>query len=332
MLQEVDKLTNKAGNLSFPVRIVLMPRPQKVNICVGIVAFIVIVVISITIPSFLTLNNIVNIFEQISTLGFLSIGMTCVLIGGGIDLSTPSILAASAVVGATYMAKGGGAVVGCLLMILVALVFGCINGLAVTKGRMIPFIVTLSTKFVAEGFAVMYINATSVYGLPDSFQRIGSKIGIIPISIFIFLSVAILFHLIIRTTKLGRWYYLIGENENAAKVSGLPVIWAKFSTYVVSSIMAAFAAIILTARLNSATSSMVGETMIMDAISVSVIGGASLNGGKGNVFGTLLGVLFITIISNCTNLLGISYYTGMIIKGIIIVLVIGIDVLRSGGQ
>lgn len=304
-------------------------RGQRTNFCVAVLAAALLLIICLTIPTFRQISNIANIFEQLTTLGFLTLSMTLVLIVGGIDLSLPNVLASSAVVGATYLSHGGSAVAGCLIMLGVSLVFGVVNGLAVARGNMIPFIVTLSTMSVAEGFAVQYCNATSINGLPASFLSLGAKIGIIPVSVLIFLVIAAAAAIFLTRTRFGRWYYMIGTNEETARICGVPIVRAKFSAYVISSLLAGVAAIILTARLNAATSSMVGDTMTTDAISAAIIGGASLSGGKGGMAGAVAGALFITIISNVLNLLGVSYYIGLIVKGVIIALVIAIDVIRS---
>ena len=304
-------------------------RGQRTNFCVAVLAAALLLIICLTIPTFRQISNIANIFEQLTTLGFLTLSMTLVLIVGGIDLSLPNVLASSAVVGATYLSHGGSAVAGCLIMLGVSLVFGVVNGLAIARGNMIPFIVTLSTMSVAEGFAVQYCNATSINGLPASFLSLGAKIGIIPVSVLIFLVIAAAAAIFLPRTRFGRWYYMIGTNEETARICGVPIVRAKFSAYVISSLLAGVAAIILTARLNAATSSMVGDTMTTDAISAAIIGGASLSGGKGGMAGAVAGALFITIISNVLNLLGVSYYIGLIVKGVIIALVIAIDVIRS---
>ena len=130
-------------------------------------------------------------------------------------------------------------------------------------------------------------------------------------------------------TRPGRWYYMIGENIETAGVSGIPTTKVMMSAYVLSGFLAGIGSIFLTARVGSATATMVGETVTTDIIASCVIGGASLKGGQGSILGSVLGLIFITIIGNCINLLGISYYIGMVIKGIIIAVVIGIDVLRS---
>ena len=317
-----SKKVSPAGG-SFPDRWARWDRGQRTNFCVAVLAAALLVLVCVAIPAFRQVSNIINVFEQLTTLGFLTLAMTLVLIVGGIDLSLPFVLASAAVVGATGLANGGSVVQGCLTMLGVSLVFGVINGLAVAKGRMIPFM------SVAEGFAVQYCSATSINGLPPAFLAIGAKIGILPVSVIVFLMIAVIASLFLARTRFGRWYYMIGTNEETARICGVPIVGAKFSAYVISSLLAGLAAIILTARLNAAASSMVGDTMTTDAISAAIIGGASLKGGRGGMLGAVLGALFITIISNVLNLLGISYYIGMVVKGVMIVLVIAIDVFRS---
>lgn len=204
-----------------------------------------------------------------------------------------------------------------------------INGVAIAKAKMIPFIVTLSTQIIANGFAVMITNSKSVFGLPDIFLFLGIKVGIVPISIPIFFVIAIISHIILSKTKYGRIFYMIGQNEKTARVSGIRTDLYVFCTYVIASIYACLAGILLAARTNMAGATMVGNTMLTDTISAAVIGGASLSGGKGNILGSVLGALFITVISNFINLMGYSYYVGLIIKGILIVVIIALDRLRN---
>lgn len=306
-----------------------LSRKTTVNLSIVIAAVIIIAAISMIEPRFFRLRNILNILDQTSTIGFLVIGMTCVFIVGGIDLSMPAVVSSAAVVGGAYIAQGGTIVVGCLIMIFVGLVCGAINGLAIAKARMVPFIVTLSTMILAQGFSVMFTRADSITITREAFRRIGGTVGIIPIPIIIFVVVALLLALITGKTVFGRWMYMIGTNEKAAEVSGIPVVFGKFSVYVMSGVIAAIAAIVMSAKLGAATTRMVGDTQLMDVISATVIGGASLYGGKGSVLGAFLGILFITVIANFLNLLGISYWIGMIIKGLMITIVIGLDVLRS---
>jgi ribose transport system permease protein len=307
-------------------------RRGKANALTILAAIAITIVLSTTIPHFLRLGNILNILEQLSILGFMSIGMTFVMVSGGIDLSTYTIVSAGSVVGATAMVSGGfSPLVGCFLMALVGLAFGLVNGVAIAFGRMIPFIVTLSTMVVAQGFAIWFTQAQSVSGLPDSYvDAISGKVfAVIPIPAIIVIGVAVVAGVILDRTQYGRWLYLTGTNEAAARVSGIPVRLTIFLAYLFSGLMAGITAIVLTAMVGTATTAMVRDERLMDVIATTVIGGASLKGGSGSVLGTMFGLLFITVLGNSFNLLGVSPFVAIVIKGAVLVMVIGLDVLRS---
>ena len=288
-------------------------------------------VFSLTVPHFADLRNILNIFEQLGVLGFLAIGMTFVMVAGGIDLSCYTVVSAAAVVGATAMVDTDSALLGCALMLLVGLGFGAANGVAIAYGRMIPFIVTLSTMVLAQGFAIWYTGAQSVYGLPDDYIDIvsGRLFGVIPMPALLILTVALITGLLLAKTQFGRFVYLTGANEQTARVSGIDIRRTAFSTYVLSGLMAGITAIVLTAIVGASTTSMVRDERLMDVIAATVIGGASLKGGSGSVLGTMFGLLFIIILGNVFNLLGVSPFIAMVIKGLVLVAVIGLDVFRS---
>ena len=295
------------------------------------IAILSALIFSLTVPHFADLRNILNIFEQLGVLGFLAVGMTFVMVAGGIDLSCYTVVSAAAVVGATAMIDTDSALLGCALMLLVGLGFGAANGIAIAYGRMIPFIVTLSTMVLAQGFAIWYTQAQSVYGLPDDYIDIvsGRLFGIVPVPALLILAVALITGLLLAKTQYGRFVYLTGANEQTARVSGIDIRRTTFSTYVLSGLMAGITAIVLTAIVGASTTSMVRDERLMDVIAATVIGGASLKGGSGSVLGTMFGLLFITILGNVFNLLGVSPFIAMVIKGLVLVAVIGLDVLRS---
>jgi len=295
------------------------------------IAILSALIFSFAVPHFADLRNILNIFEQLGVLGFLAIGMTFVMVAGGIDLSCYTVVSAAAVVGATAMVDTESALLGCSLMLLVGLGFGATNGIAIAYGRMIPFIVTLSTMVLAQGFAIWYTQAQSVYGLPDDYIDLisGRIFGVIPMPAMLILLVALITGLALAKTQYGRWVYLTGANEQTARVSGIDIRRIKFSTYVLSGLMAGVTAIVLTAIVGASTTSMVRDERLMDVIAATVIGGASLKGGSGSVVGTMFGLLFITILGNVFNLLGVSPFIAMVIKGLVLVTVIGLDVIRS---
>ena len=295
------------------------------------ITIIAAIIFSLTVPNFSNIRNILNIFEQLGILGFLAVGMTFVMIAGGIDLSSYTVVSASAVVGATFMVATENVFLGCGLMMMVSVFFGTLNGVAIAYLRMIPFIVTLSTMVLAQGFAIWFTKAQSIYGLPDIFIEIfsGRLFNFIPVPAILILLVAIICSFILSMTLYGRWLYLTGENEKTAEVSNINTQFAKFTTYIISGLMAGITAIVLSAVVETSTTSMVRDVRLMDVIAATVIGGASLKGGSGSVIGTMFGLLFITMLGNVFNLLGVSPFLAMIIKGSVLVAVIGLDVLRT---
>ena len=306
-----------------------------------LLSVVIAIAFALTVPNFADIRNILNIFGQLGFLGFLCIGMTYVMVAGGIDLSSYTVVSAAAVVGATAMVATESTTLGCALMLLIGIGFGTLNGIAIAYLRMIPFIVTLSTMVLAEGFAIWYTQAQSVYGLPDAFIDTFSArvlpfqypftarpVGI-PVAGLFILAVAVIASIVLAKTLYGRRVYLTGSNERTARVSGIRVRRVEFSTYLIAGLMAGLTAIILTADLGTATTAMVRDVRLMDIIAATVIGGASLKGGKGSIVGTMFGLLFLTMLSNAFNLLGVSPFIAMVIKGAVLVAVIGLDVLRG---
>jgi ribose/xylose/arabinose/galactoside ABC-type transport system permease subunit len=306
-----------------------------------ILSIVMAAVFALTVPNFADMRNILNIFGQLGFLGFLCIGMTFVMVAGGIDLSSFTVVSAAAVVGATVMVATGNSLLGAALMLLIGAAFGTVNGIAVAYLRMIPFIVTLSTMVLAEGFAIWFTQAQSVYGLPDAFiDTLSARIFSIsfpwsarpfglPVPGLLVLAVAVITGFVLSRTIYGRWVYLTGANEKTARISGIKIRRVEFSTYLIAGIMAGITAMILTAELGTATTAMVRDVRLMDIIAATVIGGASLKGGKGSILGTMFGLLFLTMLSNAFNLLGVSPFIAMVIKGFVLVAVIGLDVLRA---
>jgi ribose transport system permease protein len=306
-------------------------RPRVRNGLLIFAALAGTLILCLAVPDFLQTRNILNVLSQLSMLGFMAIGMTYVMVAGGIDLSMYTVVSAASVVGASAMVAGYPSVVGCVLMLLVGTCFGAINGVAIALGRMIPFIVTLSTMVLAQGFAVWYTQAQSISGLPDDYVDgiAGKLFGLVPIPAVIILLVALALGIVLSKTQYGRWLYLIGNNELAAEISGVPVRAVKVSVYVMTGVLAGVTAIVLTAVVGTATTAMVRDERLMDVIATAVIGGASLRGGSGSVLGTMCGLLFLTVLGNSFNLLGVSPFFAMMIKGVVLVIAIGLDVLRA---
>ena len=277
-------------------------------------------------PRFLSLYNIANIAQQASTTGLMSIGFAFVLVGGGIDLSAPAVMALSAVLGATVMVASGSIVTGCAVMILVGLAAGVVNGVAVAHFRLVPFAVTLSTMILAGGLAVWATGATSIFGLPDRFaEMFTSHPAGVPTPTYVLIVIAIAAHFVLSSTGFGRSLYAVGTNRAAARICGIAVQRVELASYVTSGGLAGLAAILLTARLESAAAAMGGDTVMLDVISAAVIGGVSIRGGRGGVPGAALGALFVTVVSNGLSLLGLPYFGSLVVKGAIIVVAVFLD-------
>ncbi|ACJ75146.1 ribose transport system permease protein RbsC [Thermosipho africanus TCF52B] len=273
---------------------------------------------------FLSLSNFINVFRQVSIQAIIAFGMTLVIISGGIDLSVGSVFALSAVIMASVI-KGYSVFLGILVALVVGAIFGSINGFIIAKGKIQPFIVTLATMAIARSLTLVYTQGMPITGFPASFRFIGrGEIFGIPVPIVIMFSIFAIILYISIYTKLGLYTYAIGGNETAAKLSGVKVDKYKIIIYMLSGLLSAIAAIILTSRLNSAQPTF-GTGYELDAIAAVVLGGASLAGGKGTVIGTLFGALIMGILNNGLNLLNISPFYQQAVKGIVILIAVLIE-------
>jgi ribose/xylose/arabinose/galactoside ABC-type transport system permease subunit len=302
------------------------PIVSKIPIVILIVA---VVVVSLAVPRFLTARNIINIAFQTCGIGLMAIGLTAVLITGGIDLSVPAVMALSGILGAMAMRAGAHPALGVLIMLAAGGAIGAFNGFAVARLKMIPFVVTLATMVIATGTSVWVTNATSVGGLPAGFvDTVTARLFEIPAPVFLLFVVVVVAQVLITRSIYGRWLYAVGKNVKTARVSGVPADAVIFGAYIVSGLMAGLAAVVLVARLESAAAAMGRESVVLDIISSAVVGGVSIYGGVGTPLGAVLGALFITSITNSMNMLGVSYFTTLLIKGSIIIIAVGIDSLR----
>lgn len=292
----------------------------------AIAFFLVVLAIGFVFPHFLTLRNLVNVLRQASALGFMAIGVTIVLIAGGIDLSIPSVMALSGILGAMYMRVGGNPFLAVLIMIAVGMACGSINGLAVAYLKMIPFVVTLSTMAIAMGTCVWVTNKVSVAGIHEGFiDFVMAKVWIVPVPV-IFLAMAIaIVTAFTRKSIFGRWLYAVGVNQKTARVSGIPTDHVIFGSYVFSGLFAGLAAIIVTGRLASASPTMGQEGVVLNVIGAAVVGGVSIYGGVGSPLGAVFGAIIITLISNSMNMMHVPYFTTLIIKGIVIIIIVALD-------
>ncbi|MFC7440852.1 ribose ABC transporter permease RbsC [Laceyella putida] len=289
--------------------------------------FILIFIVSTLNPSFLAPLNILNLLRQVAINALIAFGMTFVILTGGIDLSVGSILALSSVLMSGMIVAGLDPILAILVSCMMGAVMGMVNGLIITKGKMAPFIATLATMTIFRGLTFVYTDGNPITGLGDDylFQLFGRGyfLGIPVPAITMLISFAALW-IILHKTPFGRKTYAIGGNEKAAMISGIKVPRVKVIIYSLSGLLSALAGAILTSRLNSAQPTG-GTSYELDAIAAVVLGGTSLSGGRGRIVGTLIGALIIGTLNNGLNLLGVSSFYQMVVKGIVILIAVLID-------
>ena len=290
---------------------------------VGLV--VVTLVMILASDTFLTASNLSNIARQVSINAIIAVGMTCVILTGGIDLSVGPVMALSGTLTAGLMVAGlpPGLAIGAGMLIGVA--FGIGNGLFVAYLHMPPIIVTLATMGIARGFGLMYTDGYPISGLPEWFAFFGrgSVFGM-QVPILIMLLTYLAAYVLLQHTRIGRYIYAIGGNEEAVRLSGVRAARFKLLVYGISGLTAAIAGLVLTSRLMSGQPN-AGVSFELDAIAAVVLGGASIAGGRGVIVGTLLGAMLLGVLNNGLNMLGVSPYVQSVIKGGIILLAIFIS-------
>jgi len=277
--------------------------------------------------NFFTLDNWLNILRQVSINALIAFGMTFVILTGGIDLSVGSVLALSSAVAAGLMAHGTNGLFAMVIGILAGLAMGALNGVIITKGRVAPFIATLATMTVFRGATLVYTEGRPITGFSNelSFQMIGRGYFLgIPVPVVLMLIAYAALYVVLKKTTFGRHTYAIGGNEEATRLSGIRVDRLKIWIYSLTGGLSALAGLILTSRLNSAQPT-AGTAYELDAIAAVVLGGTSLSGGRGWIFGTLVGALIIGILNNGLNLLNVSSFYQQVIKGVVILLAVILD-------
>lgn len=284
-------------------------------------------------PGFSSAGNLANILSAMLPLLIVATGQTLVLITAGIDLSVTSIIALASVVGAMLIngdtgLLAGSAVAtpaGVLVMLAIGGFIGLLNGAVITLFRMPPFIVTLTGMMFFSGLAIWLTESKSIASLPSSFIAVGKNVWLAgAFAAF----VALAGHLLLTRTLLGRWFYAVGHNPRAALVSGVPVNRTLILAYVACGLCAGVAAVLITGRLETG-SPVHWRSNLLDVIGATVIGGTSLYGGRGKVLWTVFGVLFLTLIDNSLNLLNLSHFTIMMVKGGVILLAALLDSVRN---
>lgn len=271
---------------------------------------------------FLTPQNLINILRQSSIIGVISIGMTFVILAGGIDLSVGSSLALIGGITLIVQNATNNILLGILASLGLGMIIGIFNGAVSTYGKIPPFVVTLGSMAIARSLILYIANGGSIAGNLEKFELFAnSYFFFIPTPVIIFVLITLIGYFILEHTPFGRYVYAIGGNEKAARLSAINTDLMKVIIYAICGISVSIASLIETSRLNSISSSSSGVSYELDAIAAVIIGGTSLSGGKGKVFGTFIGAILLAAINNIMNLVNVSPYLQGLVKGIIIIIV-----------
>ena len=292
----------------------------------GIVIVLIglVIVSGILSPSFLKLRNILNIFWQTSYVGIIAIGATFVMIAGGIDLSVGSMVALLGAFAITTVNAMGDSYLSVFLAILATLGLsiglGLATGLAITKGRIPAFVVTLGGMAIYRSLVLNFANGGVYMSYSMKYSSMGMSFVLgMPLPMLVFIGYAFLAHVVLNNTRFGRYVFAVGANETASFYSAINVDWVRTWTYVISGISVAVSGILLSSMMGSVSSSSTGNGFELDAIAAAVIGGTSLSGGKGSIFGTFFGALILGVINNMLVMLNVAVYLQGMVKGLIII-------------
>jgi ribose/xylose/arabinose/galactoside ABC-type transport system permease subunit len=296
-----------------------------------------IIISSIFIPYFASYENMVNILTYSASLILLSCGLTFVLLNGGLDLSIFATTGLASVVGAAIMNLNNGYLakapysflIAIFIMILIGLIAGAINGFSVVILKMPSFMATMATYFIIGGLALNFTQSATIQDLPKSFEFIANgHVLSIPVPIVIVIIFALLAHFLLSKTILGEYIYSVGTNARASLISGLPVKKIIFSLFLISGFYAALGSILMTARIG-AGEPILGQANMLDGLAAVIIGGTSIFGGSGTIYGTVIGAVFITVLNTSLSMAGVSWYTISIFKGLIILLAVLLSALAK---
>lgn len=292
---------------------------------------VLIAVFTILRPKFLGLGNVRNILRMASINGLLAVGMTFVVLTGGIDLSVGAMMGCAGMYSAYFAQTSMDChwFIAVMIGVLMGLIVGLFNGICISYLKVPAFVGTLGSMSIAQGLTFLITKAKPIPGLSDDFKRIGGgSIGPIPIPIIIMAVVLVICFTLLYKTRYGRYIFAVGGNLNAAHVSGINTKRIICSVYVISGVLAALAGVIMTARVTSGVTS-TGAGYETDAIAMVVIGGTSLAGGKGRLWGTIVGILLIQCLSTGLDMLGVPYYVQLIVKGFVVIGAVMLDGLKS---
>ena len=324
MAQITDTLAPETSRWS----VFLRDHLPKMGTLIGLI--ILCAVFASLTPVFLTPRNLVNILQQSSINALIAVGMTLVIISGGIDLSVGPIAALTAMITASLLVAGYPFVVCLAAALAIGAACGAFNGGLIAVAGLQPFIVTLGTWSLFRSLALIYTGGNTILGVPNEFRQLFSaQIWIFPVPVVLVLILGVVAAIMLSKTPIGEYILAVGGNEEAARISGVPIARTKITTYVISGMLASLAAVIVIARLGSAEPT-IGYTWELDAIAAAAIGGASLMGGKGSITGAILGAILLGAMRNGLTLLSVSPFYQPMATGIIILLAMLMDRVTRG--
>ncbi|MBP2148652.1 ABC transporter permease [Xanthobacter flavus] len=316
-----------AGDISAGTPRIHLSKDMQQLIYRLLAAGLLCVALSVATDAFFTTNNILNVLRQASLLFFLASGLTLVILTGGLDLSVGANIGLSACLAATVIKGTGSPALGTLTGLASGCAIGICNGLMVAKLRIPSFIATYGMLWVLHGLTYYYMAGETIHGFPPGFRQIGSGYFLgIPIPVYLMVGFLVAGAVFAQRTVWGQQIYAIGANPVAARLSGIPVDRRLILVYAFSGAMAGVASIVFLARLNSAEGD-IGEAMTLPAIAAVLIGGASLFGGVGSVFGTFVGALILTLVLNGMNLLAVNASWQPLVTGVIVVFAVWLDMI-----
>jgi len=296
----------------------------------GFIPFLILLLALITAynqKNFATFSNLQNISRQFSLLALIAVAQMFPVLVAGLDLSQGGVIGAVSVL-STLAISAFGVVPGCILGILIGGMFGLLNGGLISFFNISPFVVTLGMMSFSRGLALMITNGQSIYNLPDSFSYLGTEyLGPFPVPLIIAAFIFLISYIILRRTRFGRYIYATGGNEKASRISGINVRLIKTSAYVYCGLLTGLASIVISSRVNSGQPNL-GMGAPLEAIAAVVIGGVSLFGGEGKLWGVFLGVVVLSLISNSLNILNVNSYLQMMIMAMVIILAVIVDRFR----
>jgi ribose/xylose/arabinose/galactoside ABC-type transport system permease subunit len=321
IMSETTTTTNKISrSFSRAANSRLLSEGSLILILVALFVFL-----SFASPTFLTWRNLTNLGRQTSINGIVALGMTFVIISGGIDLSVGAVVGLSGMIAALLMRGGMNPAIAISIALVVGALVGALNGVVIFKGKVPPFIATLGTMTIVRGLIMLISGAAMVAGLPKAFTEFSQAVYFgIPSMIWIWLLIAVIAFIITKWLVFGRNVYTIGSNKEAARLSGISVGRVTIGVYALCSLFAAIAGILFISRIANGVPT-AGQGYELEAIAAAVIGGASLSGAEGSVFGTVLGAIIMQLLRNGGNLLGVNPFILEIVIGALIIGVVFLD-------